>query len=468
MKKLYSLLLGLALCALPTQMMAEIHTEFSAPTLSDVQIIDMQAYLMFQEPTVGGSVWESTISNDNPMGGLSLMDAGATSFYNGGMNGAELNEKPSMASFRLTTPALTLKAGTTYTIDYRSAGTRSSNNKQLAVLLVRGGSVIANIEDGYELTPSLTFANRHASFSVEEDGDDYSVVFMVTASAKTAGVSFMNIVIAAPAPEGQGALTGYNIIRNGEKVHTFLPSDVEKGAAFSTYTHAETLAYSTSYAFQLQAVYEGGESPLSQVVTCVTKADPNAEPEVFPTEGQGYVFLNADIKNYDMLDLYLSLTSSADNTTDATLSTSPEVFFFQRYADGWYIRNSEGYYLGGQLDETNAWAISQLVPEVWYVENGDAGYVLRCAQGYLGIPTAAEQTPEAGTPLTRNNQNSDFYDVNWTVAKAEGTFAPTYEPVGISHVAGVSTNANHTYNLMGQQVRMQRGVIIAGGKKVIR
>lgn len=282
MKKLYSLLI-LALAASTVTLKAAINEAYNAPKLVDVQSVNRQAYLMFTAPVMGGTVWESNISNASPMGGLTVV-SGSTSFYNGGANGCELNESPSMESYTLATPEVSLEAGTTYHLGLRTAGSRSSNNKTLAVVVSRGGKVVKTIIEAYELSPSLMYENHDANFTVDESGADYTIQFVVTAGAKTAGAGLMNIQLSAAEPEGRGALTGYNIWRDGEMVHTFLPTEAEQGALFLTYTHAVTLEWSTSYSFALQAVYEGGESPLTEAKTLTTPNDPLAGVEAIATD----------------------------------------------------------------------------------------------------------------------------------------------------------------------------------------
>lgn len=271
MKYLNSLLTLLALSTLSLQ--AEIHEDYNAPKLIDVNVVNLQANFGFTAPYLGGTVWEANISNDNPMGGLSLTE-GSTSFYNGGLNGRELNEQPSANSFVLSTPQMTLVSGATYQLNYQSAGSRTSNNKTLAVRLSRAGQIVSTLQEAYELTPSLTYASQSVTFSVPENGEDYTLEFVVTVGSKTAGVGLMNISVSSPQPEGQGQLLGYNIWRNGESVHQFLTNETEEGAAYTTYIHTDSLSYSTEYTFQLQAVYEGGESPLSNSVTLTTREDP--------------------------------------------------------------------------------------------------------------------------------------------------------------------------------------------------
>lgn len=463
MKKV--LLIITALLALTSQAQ-EIHNDYATPYLGDVQKSEGQMYFMFNAPVLGGSVWESTISNDNPMGGLTLMDAGATSFYNGGMNGAELNERPSMASFRLTTPALSLKAGTTYSIDYRSAGTRSSNNKQLAVLLVQDGSIIANIEDGYELSPSLSFTNHHATFSVEEDGEDYTVVFMVTASAKTAGMSLMNIAIASPVPEGQGAFLGYNIIRNNEKVGYFTPEETEQGAVYLTYKHTEELAPATTYTYALQAVYEGGLSPLSNTVNYTTENPQPTKPFV-PDTNKGYIFKNLDAEVSFQKDLYLNVVSTEQHQQDVFLGAEPMGFVFVPTTNGYYMTNFDHIYVGGHA--TSDSYMSCLVPEVWQFRvgmtfDGAEGQVLMCEKGYLAFPQAEyAEMPEVGFYATRNNTEYILTSGVWSITETE-------LPEGIATVLRPATTAAAgIYNLQGQHMGAQtKGISIVGGKKLLK
>lgn len=250
---------------------AEIHENYGAPLLGDVQTIDMQPYFMFNAPSLGGTIWASSISNDNPMGGLNLM-SGNSAFYNGGMNGMQLCENPSLNNFALGTPTLKLEAGKLFHIIYKDAGTRSSQNKSITVNLARVSTKTASSIDSYELQP-CTSATNYAMYEHDyllcapETADDYYIEFYVSSSGKSAGVFLQEISITEDAPEDRGDLKGYNIYYGTEKQHYFPANEAIEGAVYLTYLYNTKINYDTPYDFALQAVYEGGESPLSNVVT---------------------------------------------------------------------------------------------------------------------------------------------------------------------------------------------------------
>lgn len=250
---------------------AEIHENYEAPLLGDVQTIDMQPYFMFKAPSLGGTIWASSISNDNPMGGLNLMSGNVT-FYNGGMNGMQLCETPSLNTFALGTPILKLEAGKLFHITYKDAGTRSSQNKSITVNLVRVSTKTATSINSYELQP-CTSATNYAMYEHDyllcapETADDYYIEFYVSSNGKSAGVFLQEISITEDAPEGRGDLKGYNIFIDGAQQHYFEANEATEGAVYLTYLYTNKVNYDTAYDFALQAVYEGGESPLSNVVT---------------------------------------------------------------------------------------------------------------------------------------------------------------------------------------------------------
>lgn len=263
----------LSLCAIfcAGSMSAEIHENYEAPILGDVQTIDLQPYFMFKAPSLGGTIWASNISNENPMGGLNLMSGNVT-FYNGGMNGMQLCEKPSLNTFALGTPILKLEAGKLFHITYKDAGTRSSQNKTITVNLVRVSTKTATSIDSYELQP-CTDATNYAMYEHDyllcapETADDYYIEFYATSNGKSAGVFLQEVAITEDAPEGRGDLKGYNIFIDGAQQHYFEANEATEGAVYLTYLYTNKVNYDTPYDFALQAVYEGGESPLSNVVT---------------------------------------------------------------------------------------------------------------------------------------------------------------------------------------------------------
>lgn len=266
-------LLLLALAMGLTTAMAEVNNSYPAPTLTSVTFQDFNAMLYFKAPAQGGNVWEATISNTNPMGTLTASE-GNPGFYNSGLNGMVLGSTVGTANFSLTTPAIALEAGNTYTLLYTDAGSRSSQNYSLQVNLLKDGTPVKTLAEKYELQPCTSATNfayydHSISLSVTEAGN-YAIQFSFTNGGKSAGMFMKNVSVVLPVPEGMGALTGYNIYRDGEKAGQFSVEDAQKGAILYTYEHEDILQPLTLYSFALQAVYEGGESPLSAPVNATT------------------------------------------------------------------------------------------------------------------------------------------------------------------------------------------------------
>ncbi|MCQ2266354.1 MAG: fibronectin type III domain-containing protein [Bacteroidaceae bacterium] len=482
MKNLISLLFCLLTMVVSAQ--AEIHTDYSEPTLDEVQIINMKPTLMFSAPKSGATVWDANISHPDVMAPTSTgtleLSEGAPTFYNGGMNGRELNEQPSTQSYTLSSPAVSLKAGYTYSLLYTCAGSRKNTNKQLSVVLYRGQTPVCTIEQPYELQPMTSDFSWHdhtVGFSVEETGDDYKLVFNVEHlnAQIPAGLMLRCVSLCEAVPEGRGELTGYNLYLNNELAHSFDLSAVQQGPALCTYEADVTLDYSTEYSFALQAVYEGGESPLSNAVTKTTGADPNGGSIKFPVEGQAYQLQNYQAKFWDNLTLYLNLLQTEEHQRDAVLGEEPQAFFFVPTEGGYHVRTAEGYYLGSQLNKENTWNISALIPEVWTVVNynetdGTQTYVLSCASGVLGCPEAAVKASYTGMYLTRDNKDQS-YNGTWVITKTEGTYDPTYEytvPEAVQSLSLSGTTAAPAYNLQGQRIHSnQRSIMIQQGKKVM-
>lgn len=259
MKKI--LLLIASIATLGAQ--AEIHQDYNAPTLVEAFLLEGKATIWFTEPHMGGTLWESHISSTDGLGGLTIAE-GNPDLRNGGNGGSELYEFASTAAYSLATPELTLKAGTTYAISYYSAGTRASSNKTIALQLMRGTTAVSTIEQAYELTPSLSWQQHEATFTVPEDAADYTIRFAVACpNAKSAGIYLKTIVVSQPAPEGQGAFLGYTLYNDGEPVAQFTNEEAPFDRLYRSYTLPTRLKPSTTYTFALQARYEGGESPLT-------------------------------------------------------------------------------------------------------------------------------------------------------------------------------------------------------------
>lgn len=270
MKKVLLLISFLA-CGAAQYVSAEIHENYNAPELTYFDIIEeegvLKATIILKAPSMGGELWKSNISFENPSGGMTVTE-GSASLQAGG-NGSEMSSGVSTSSFKLSTPAVSLTKGKTYQFTYKSAGSRGSSNKHMSVLLQRAGQTVQTLKADYELSASLMYELQTISFSVEESGD-YAIVFDVTnPSGKSSAISCRDFVLTEPAPEGQGALLGYNFYLNGEQKEFFTSADVQNNIYYST----SELAYSTAYTVAIQAVYEGGESPLSNSMSKTSKKD---------------------------------------------------------------------------------------------------------------------------------------------------------------------------------------------------
>lgn len=458
MKKIF--LIITAALALTAQAQ-EIHNDYAAPQLADVQKSEGQILFMFNAPVSGVTVWESSISNTNPMGGLTLSE-GSTSFSNAGMGGIELTESaPTTATFSLDTESAEYTAGVNYQVVYFSAGSRSSNNKTLSLVLVKDGQSVKTIEESYELTPSLSYAEHKVAFTVEESGQ-YTVRFAFVGSAKSSMVSLKNIAITSPVPEGQGAFLGYNIIRDNEKVGYFTPEETEQGAVYLTYKHTEELAPATTYTYALQAVYEGGLSPLSATVDYTTE-NPEPTKPFAPEAGKAYIFKNLDAEVGFSKDLYLNVVSTEQHQQDVFLGAEPMGFMFTLTENGYLMTNFEHLYVGGHA--TSDSYMSCLVPEVWQFRvgltfDGAEGQVLMCQKGYLAFPQAEyAESPEVGFYATRNNSEYVLTAGVWAITE-------TQVPEGIATVLRPATSAAAVYNLQGQKVNAQsKGIKIINGTK---
>lgn len=277
MKRLYTLAF-VAFAAFGT-MNAEIVEGFNAPTNFQAYNSDENIIFWFDAPAEGGVVWNSDFSYETGLGDMRSLGDGDGWSNAGGGGEVSTAAVPGVVfsnhASTLATPAMSLAAGQNYEISYRSAGSRSSNNQQLSVVLYRGDAVVATIIEAYELSPSLNYESKSATFSVAESGDDYEMRFVFTESEKNCGVSLMNIVLTAPVPEGRGALLGYNLYCNEVLTHYYTADEAVQNQLYKELTaDNSSLEYSTTYTYALQAVYEGGESPLSNTASFTTGEDP--------------------------------------------------------------------------------------------------------------------------------------------------------------------------------------------------
>lgn len=277
MKRLYTL--AFLLSAAFGTMSAEIVEGFNAPTNFQAYNTDENILFWFTAPAEGGVVWASSFSYASGLGDMRSLGDGDAWGNAGGGGEVSTAAVPGVASSNhastLASPAVKLTAGLNYELTYRSAGSRSSQNQQLSVVLYRGNDVVATLVEAYELTPSLQYENKSVSFSVDESGDDYEVRFVFGESEKNCGASLMSIVLTAPVPEGRGALLGYNLYCNDALAHYYTADEAVQNNLYKELTgDKSTLDYSTTYIYALQAVYEGGESPLSNTAGFSTREDP--------------------------------------------------------------------------------------------------------------------------------------------------------------------------------------------------
>lgn len=277
MKRL-STLAVLAFAAFGT-MNAEVVEGYNAPTKFQAYNSDENIIFWFEAPTEGGVVWASNFSYATGLGDMHALNDGDGWANAGGGGEVSTAAVPGVAftnhASTLVTPAVSLAASQNYELTYRSAGSRSSNNQKLSVVLYRGDAAVATIVEAYELSASLNYENRSASFSVDESGDDYEVRFVFTESDKNCGASLMNIVLTAPVPEDRGALLGYNLYCNDVLAHYYAAEEAVQNNLYKELTADNSkLEYATTYTYALQAVYEGGESPLSNTASFTTREDP--------------------------------------------------------------------------------------------------------------------------------------------------------------------------------------------------
>lgn len=291
MKKLYTLAF-VAFAAFGT-MNAEIVEGYNAPTNFQAYNSDENIIFWFNAPADGGVVWAANFSYATGLGDMRSLSDG-DGWANAGGGGEVSTAAVPGTSFTnhastLATPAVSLAAGQNYELTYRSAGSRSSQNQQLSVVLYRGDVPMATLVEAYELTPSLNYESKSASFSVDESADDYEIRFVFTESEKNCGASLMNIVLTAPVPEGRGALLGYNLYCNDALAHYYAADEAVQNNLYKELTADNSaLEYSTTYAYALQAVYEGGESPLSNTASFTTSEDPLVGIQQVSAEGMSF------------------------------------------------------------------------------------------------------------------------------------------------------------------------------------
>lgn len=249
---------------------AEINPDYSAPTQLTVEYFEGHAHLYFIAPAEGGVVYAPEFSYDKGLDTMSQLGDGDT--WNNGGNGQEITT--AIFGGTMTGHAATLKtadfalnAGENYTLNFQAAGSRKSANQLLSVSLFRGETAVKEIVAPAELSASLMYVPMTGSFTVDESAEDYSLRFIFEASEKACGVNLKQIVLESPVPEGRGKLTGYAIWRDGVQVATFTVEEAVQDRLYLTLTDNDTLEPETTYEYALQALYEGGESPLTEAVT---------------------------------------------------------------------------------------------------------------------------------------------------------------------------------------------------------
>lgn len=271
MKKI---LFALSLVASSMTMNAEIVDTYNAPTNFQAYHVEDGALFWFNAPAEGGVVWASAFSYDNGLSGMLQIGDGDTWANAGG--GTEISTSAAFGlpftnhAGTLATPAMKLEKGTNYEVSFKSAGSRSTGNQQLSLVLYQGENAVKTIMEAYELSPSLTYEEKSATFTVDATADDYVVRFVFGASEKNSGASLMNIVFTAPVPEGRGELMGYNVYRNDEFERFFPAEEAVQNNLYKQLTDDTALEEGVTYTYALQAVYEGGESPLSNTASFTT------------------------------------------------------------------------------------------------------------------------------------------------------------------------------------------------------
>lgn len=271
--------LALVAFAVSCTMNAEIIEGYSAPKNFQAYNLDEHVLFWFEAPAEGGVVWASNFSYATGLGDMKQMGDGDAWANAGG--GAEISTAAAIGTpftnhaSTLATPAVSLAEGETYELTYRSAGSRSSMNQKLSVVLFKGGTEVTTIVEEYELSPSLNYETKAATFVVKESADDYEVRFVFGESEKNCGASLMNIVLTSAVPAERGELKGYNLYCNDELAHYYSADEAVQNNLYIELTADNSaLEYATTYTYALQAVYEGGESPLSNTASFTTREDP--------------------------------------------------------------------------------------------------------------------------------------------------------------------------------------------------
>lgn len=264
MKHLYALAAMLLLGAAPAA--AEINPDYAAPTHVEAIYLDGKAHIYFLAPADGGVVYASAFSAENGLDGFTAVEQGSDAWYNTGAGGSELSTTaPGMAGHAksLVSPTFSLDAATAYTASYSACGSRTTNNQKLTVSLWQGEDLVATLCSEEELAPSLNWQRTAAPFQVETAGEGYYLRFDFANNGKACGANLKDVVVESPIPEGRGDLIGYALWCNDACVATYTLDAVAEDRMYLTVTDPTDLELDTTYSYALQALYEGGESPLS-------------------------------------------------------------------------------------------------------------------------------------------------------------------------------------------------------------
>lgn len=313
MKHFYTLAATLLLAAAPAA--AEINPDFAAPTHVEAMYLDGKAHIYFTAPADGGVVYASNFNSENGLDGFTANGDG-DSWYNTGNNGSELSTtQPGMAGSAqsLLSPTFALEAGTAYSVSFAACGSRTTNNQKLTVSLWNGEELVAPLYAETELSPSLTWKSESAAFTVETTAEGYYLRFDFANNGKACGANLKDVVVEAPIPEGRGNLTGYALWRNDALAATYTLDEVAEDRMFLTVTDPAELDYDTTYSYALQALYEGGESPLSA-------------PSAFQTPSgiAGITAAPAATTAYDLLGRPVT-TATTTATTAVTIAAGRKV-----------------------------------------------------------------------------------------------------------------------------------------------
>lgn len=298
------------------------------------------------------------------------------------------------------------------------------------------GSTVTSFES---LKFSLPYDDEEMAnaYSAHDVNDFYETAFEETAPYFTNGVSNVPVKLAMDFMSGAGY---YDV--------TFEKLDEGKW----TLVFPEGTFYKVSGTFE-----ETFYTPIKEMTFHYTVA---AETPVGPVveEGKAYQLrvLNCEAT------LYLKVVPGSENSKkDVVLGETPQALYFTNTANGYTITTVDGLYVGGY---TNTWNMSATTPEYWSVEEYENGYILKCAQGYLGFDANSTSGPSFGETGCAAYRDKNFSKPTIGIFAIED-----YEATGVEELSTLHSPLSTPYNLQGQRLQTSgRGVSIVGGKKIIR